>query len=55
MPDIAHTASEMIAGMTPGVFVFATTNDPKLVASLYSEAISIFQEDEGSRCSFQWK
>ena len=51
MPDIAHTASEMIAGMTPvmrpGVFVFATTNDPNLVASLYSEAISTFQEDEG--------
>ena len=51
MPDIAHTASEMIAGMTPvmrpEVFVFATTNDTNLVASLYSEAISIFQEDEG--------
>jgi hypothetical protein len=36
MPDIAHTASEMIAGMTPGVFVFATTNDPKLVARFES-------------------
>jgi hypothetical protein len=51
MPDIAHTASEMIAGMTPvmrpEIFVFAITNDPNLVASLYSEAISIFQEDEG--------
>ena len=51
MPDIAHTAREMIAGMTPvmrpEIFVFTTTNDPDLVASLYSEAISIFQEDEG--------
>jgi len=51
MPDIAHTASEMIAGMTPvlrpEIFVFTTTNDPDLVASLYSEAISTFKEDEG--------
>ncbi|MGB7263789.1 MAG: ACT domain-containing protein [Albidovulum sp.] len=51
MPEIAHTAFEMISGMTPvlrpEIFVFATTNDPALVASLYSEAISTFKEDEG--------
>lgn len=51
MPDIAHTAFEMISAMTPvirpGIFVFTTTNDPDLVASLYPEAISIFKEDEG--------
>jgi hypothetical protein len=51
MPDIAHTAFEMISRMTPvirpEVFVFATTNDPDLLASLYPEAISTFNEDEG--------
>jgi hypothetical protein len=51
MPDIAHTASEMISGMTPvvrpGVFVFATSNNSALVTSLYPEAISTFKEDEG--------
>ena len=51
MPDIAHTASDMIAGMTPvlrpEIFVFATTNDLDLVASLSSQAISTFKEDEG--------
>jgi hypothetical protein len=51
MPDIARTASQMISGMTPvlqpGIFVFITTTDRDLVAELFSEAISIFREDEG--------
>ncbi|MCF6233734.1 MAG: ACT domain-containing protein [Rhodobacteraceae bacterium] len=51
MPDIAHTAFEMISGMTPvmrpGDFVFVTSDDPDLVASLSSKAISTFKEDEG--------
>ena len=51
MPEVARTAREMISGMTPivqpGNFVFITTNDPALVASLSYEAISTFKEDEG--------
>lgn len=51
MPDVARTAYEMISGMTPVVlpelFVFITTNDPALVASLSSSAISTFREEEG--------
>ena len=50
MPEVARTAREMISGMTPivqpGNFVFITTNDPALVASLSYEAISTFKEDE---------
>lgn len=38
MTEVARTAYEMISGMTPvvqpGIFVFITTNDPTLVASL---------------------
>jgi hypothetical protein len=51
MPNIAHTAFEMISGMTPvlrpEIYVFATTNDPALAATLSVEAISTFKEDEG--------
>ena len=51
MPEVARTAREMISGMTPivqpGNFVFITTDDPALVASLSYEAISTFKEDEG--------
>ena len=51
MPDIARTAHQMISGMTPvlqpGVFVFITTDDPALVASLSPKAISTFREQEG--------
>jgi len=51
MPDIAHTAFEMISGMTPvlqpGDFVFVTSNDPELVASLFAKAISTFKEEQG--------
>ena len=51
MPDIVRTAHQMISGMTPllqpGVFVFITTDDPALVASLSTKAISTFREQEG--------
>ncbi len=51
MPETVHKAQDMISGMTPvaisGEFVFVSTKDPALVASLSSEAISIFREDEG--------
>ncbi len=51
MPAIAHTAYEMISGMTPvlldGDFVFVTTHDPALMASLASGAIATFREKEG--------
>jgi len=52
MPEVAYTAYEMISGMTPklqsGNFVFITTIDPELVASLSSQALSTFCEDEGT-------
>lgn len=51
MPDVAHTAHEMISGMTPtlnpGVFVFITTGDSALISSLYAQFLSTFQEQEG--------
>jgi hypothetical protein len=51
MPDIAHTAADMISGMSPelqpGVFVFVTTHDPALVAQLSPRAVSTFREQEG--------
>ena len=51
MPDVAHTAHEMISGMTPtlnlGVFVFITTDDSALISSLYAQSLSTFQEQEG--------
>ena len=51
MTDIARTAHDMVSKMTPhlrsGDFVFITTNDPALVASLSLEALSSFREDEG--------
>ncbi len=52
MSEVARTAYDMISGMTPelrpGIFVFVTTDDPNLIASLSSKAISIFKEDEGT-------
>lgn len=52
MPDIAHSAHDMISGMTPrlrpGCFVFASITDPARVASLTNAAIAMFQEDEGT-------
>ncbi len=51
MPEVARSAFDMISGMAPkeqpGIYVFITTDDLTLVASLASEAISIFKEDEG--------
>ena len=51
MPDIAETAHDMIAGMTPvlrpGTFVFVTTTAAELIADLSPLAIATFQEDEG--------
>ncbi len=51
MPEIAHTAHEMISNMTPvlqpGDFVFISTQDEALVATLASDAISTFREKEG--------
>jgi len=50
MPQIAHTASEMISGMSPelrkGSFVFASVDDD-LAASLMPQALSVFREAEG--------
>ena len=51
VPDVAHTAHDMISGMTPtlkpGIFVFITTGDTALITSLSAQAISTFQEEEG--------
>ncbi|MFT4959139.1 MAG: hypothetical protein ACI92Z_000212 [Paracoccaceae bacterium] len=51
MPKVAITAYDMISGMTPvvqpGSYVFISTEDPTLVASLSSQAISTFKEEEG--------
>ncbi len=51
MPKVAHTAHDMISGMTPiaqpGIYVFISTEDPDLVASLSSEALSTFREKDG--------
>ena len=51
MPDVAHTAYDMISGMTPqvqpGVFVFVTTDNADLIALLSPQAISTFREKEG--------
>ena len=51
MPKIAHSAQDMISGMTPvlqsGEFVFVTTHDPALIAALAPDAKSTFREKEG--------
>lgn len=51
MPEIAHTAYDMISGMTPvmrpDLYIFATMTDPDLITELSPEAISTFKEDEG--------
>ncbi len=48
MTDIAHSAQDMISGMTPvlreGKFVFAMAPD----GAALPDAISVFQEDEGT-------
>ena len=51
MSEIAHTAHEMISGMSPvlqpGEFVFVTTVDDGLVGALAPKAIATFREKEG--------
>jgi len=51
MPEVAHTAYEMISGMKPdvrpGIYVFISTEDPALSSSLSSQSISTFMEGEG--------
>jgi len=51
MPKLDSTAYDMISGMAPivrpGIYVFISTEDPTLVASLSSQAISTFKEGEG--------
>ena len=51
MPKIAHSAHEMIVGMTPmrraGEFVFATVDPDTADAALLRAAIGSFHEAEG--------
>jgi len=51
MPEIIHTASGMIGGMTPvlqpGEFVFVTTQDAAQEAALAPDALASFREAEG--------
>lgn len=51
MPDIAHSAADMISGMTPtphpGDHVFVTTQDPALMTTLTPVALASFREEEG--------
>ena len=51
MHEIAHSAVDMISGMTPkpqpGVFVFITLDDPLRIAALAPSAMSTFKEAEG--------
>ncbi|TYB84013.1 ACT domain-containing protein [Oceaniovalibus sp. ACAM 378] len=51
MPEVALTAYDIIAGMTPtltpGVFMFITTDDPARIKSLSFHAVSTFKEAEG--------
>ncbi len=51
MSKVAHTAHDMISGMTPtltpGVFVFTSTTDPDLMKSLWPHTIGTFKEAEG--------
>lgn len=51
MPEIAHTAQDMISNMTPvlqpGDFVYISTQDQTLAAELTEDAVSTFREEEG--------
>ncbi len=51
MPEIAHTAHDMIAGMTPelrgGQFVFACITNESALTALFPKSIASFQEAEG--------
>ena len=51
MSKIAHTAHEMISGMTPelkpGSFVFASLTDDALISKLTPKTVGTFEEAEG--------
>lgn len=51
MPEIAHSAAAMIAGMEPqlrdGAYVFASLTDAALATKLQAEALASFREEEG--------
>ena len=51
MPDIAHSAHDMIAGMSPepqpGRFVFVSAPDSGAAARLIDKALGLFRESEG--------
>ncbi|WP_127115906.1 ACT domain-containing protein [Shimia sediminis] len=51
MGQVAHSAQEMISGMTPevrpGMFVFASLTDKGQIARLSAAALGTFQEAEG--------
>ncbi|WP_299356741.1 ACT domain-containing protein [uncultured Shimia sp.] len=51
MADIAHSAHDMIAGMTPdlrpGQFVFASIKDPEQATRLLVDALGTYNEAEG--------
>ena len=51
MTDIAHSAQEMISGMTPklrpGIFVFVSTRTETVIGALLPVAIATFREAEG--------
>lgn len=51
MTDKAHTAYDMISGMTPvlqsGDYVFVTTTDTELGARLTDQALCTYREHEG--------
>ncbi len=51
MPEIASTAFDMIAKMTPvlqrGEYVFVSTKDPATITTLTPKAIATFAEQEG--------
>lgn len=51
MHDIAHSAQDMICGMTPleqpGDYVFAIAAEPAQIASLTPHALATFKEAEG--------
>ncbi len=51
MPEIMHSAQDMIAGMTPslraGSFIFVSVTDKAIIAALSPHAIATFMETEG--------
>ena len=51
MPEISHSAHDMISGLTPrlreGAFIFVSVSDPSGAAALLPSAVASFREDEG--------